>query len=293
MTTSSLAPACTMIRYRLLLSLCLASSSAALSACTVVVDSDRVQCKTDRDCTSRGPAYAGSVCTQSVCQPDPTWSCLDGANDDEVAVGTVHVAMTMKDLLNANPVAGVRLTLCAKLDGNCDFPLNQFQSNDAGQLDVELPVGFDGYFQTEGGGVYPTMFFPPNTRKQRAPSELPMVPATFFPTMVTQISGQAVAADRSVVMTTALDCRGRPVAGMTLTSQQVDDRTTSYVLQDALPSRYASTTDASGAGGFVNIKAGAVVVTSTIAATGRVAGTVAVQARPGHLSMALVVPTGG
>jgi hypothetical protein len=282
-----------MIRYRLLLSLCLASSSVAFSACSVVIDSDRVQCKADRDCTSRGPAYAGSVCTNSVCQPDPTWACLDGSNDDEVPTGTVHVAMTMKDLLNANPVTGVRLTLCAKLDGNCDFPLNQFQSNDQGQLDVELPVGFDGYFQTEGGGMYPTMFFPPNTRKQRAPSELPMVPLTFFPTMVTQISGQAVAADRTVVMTTALDCRGKTAAGMTLTSQQVDERTTSYVIQDALPSRIATTTDSSGAGGFVNIKAGTVVVTSTIAATGRVAGTVAVQARPGHLSMALVVPTGG
>lgn len=282
-----------MIRYRLLLSLCLASSGAALSACTVVVDSDREQCKTDRDCTSRGPAYAGSICSHSMCQPDPTWACLDRSEVDEVPIGTVQVAMSMTDLLSTNPVTGVRLTLCAKLDANCDFPLNQFQSNEAGQLVVELPVGFDGYFQTEGGGVYPTMFFPPNTRKQRAPSELPMVPANFFRTMVTQISGQNVAADRSVVMTTALDCRGKPVAGMMLTSPQVDELTTSYVLQDSLPSSIALTTDGTGAGGFVNIKAGTVVVTSTIAATNRVAGTVAVQARPGYLSMALVVPTGG
>ena len=29
----------------------------------------------------------------------------------------------------------------------------------------------------EGGGIYPTLFFPPNTHKQRDASVLPMVPA--------------------------------------------------------------------------------------------------------------------
>lgn len=293
MKTPSFAPACTMTRYRLLLSLCLVSSGVALSACSVVVDSDRVQCKTNADCTSRGSAFAGSVCSSdSVCQPDPTWSCLTGSGDDDDPTGTVHVAMSMTDLLSQKPVAGVRLTLCAKLDANCDFPLNQFQSNDAGQLDVELPAGFDGYFQTEGGGVYPTMFFPPNTRKQRAPSELPMVPTNFFATMFSQISGP-VTSDRSVIMTTALDCRGKPAAGMLLASPQADEHTVGYVLQGGLPSRTSATTDETGAGGFVNIKAGSAVVTSTIAANGVLAGTVAVQTRPGHLSMVLVVPTGG
>jgi len=94
-------------------------------------------------------------------------------------------------------------------------------------------------------------------------------------------------------MTTALNCLGAPAAGMVLASSQVDDHTVTYFLQGGLPSLSAPSTDESGAGGFVNIKAGDAVLTSTIAATNRLAGTVAVQTRPGHLTMVLIVPTGG
>jgi hypothetical protein len=155
-----------------------------------------------------------------------------------------------------------------------------------------LPAGFDGYFQTEGDGIYPTLFFPPNTRKQRAASTLPMVPTSFFKTMFSGI-GASVSSDRTVIMTTALNCLGAPAAGMVLASSQVDDHTVTYFLQGGLPSLTAPTTDESGAGGFVNIKAGGAVLTSTIAATNRLTGTVGVQTRPGHLTMVLVLPTGG
>jgi len=280
-----------MNRYRLLSCLCLGLSFASLSACTVVVDGDRVQCKTDSDCTVRGTAYAGSVCTESICHPDPTWACLDETPATEDPTGTVHVDMSMEDLISQKPVPSVRFTLCAKLDANCLFPIAQYQSNEAGKLNVEMPAGFDGYFQTDGGGVYPTMFFPPSTRKQRASSTLPMVPTSFFGIMFSQISGP-VSEDRSVVMTTALDCQARPATGMALSSPQADERTVTYVIQGGLPSRTAGTTDATGNGGFVNIKAGSVVVTSTMAGNNRPVGTVAVQTRPGYLTMVLVMPTG-
>lgn len=279
-----------MIRYRFLFPLCLGLFSVATSACSLVVDSERVQCKTDRDCVSRG-AGAGSVCTNSICEPDPTWSCLDQATSDDTPTGTVHLNMTMEDVRSQTAVAGVTLTLCAKVDANCDFPLAQYQSNADGKLDVEIPAGFDGYFQSEGGDVYPTMFFPPNTRKQRASTTLPIVPTSFFKVMFSNIAG-TVSNDRSVIMTTALDCRGKAAAGMILASPQADDSTVSYVLQGGLPSHTASTTDETGAGGFVNIKAGSAVVTSTIGTNNRLVGTVAVQTRPGHLTMVLVMPTG-
>lgn len=269
----------------------LALMAATGSACSVVVDDGRVQCKTDSDCAARGPAFAGSVCMDSVCQPDPTWACLDQPNTDEVAAGTVHVVFTVADLLSQRPIAGIRLTLCAKLDANCTFPIAQYQSNSAGELDVELPAGFDGYFQTVGDGIYPTLFFPPNTRKQRAPSTLPMVPEGFFGQMFAQL-GTSVSSDRTVIMTTALDCVGRPAAGMILSSPQADQDTVTYFLQGGLPSRSAPATDETGAGGFVNVKSGTAVITSTIAAIDRLAGTVAVQTRPGHLTMVLVLPDG-
>jgi len=37
--------------------------------CSLSVDTNRVQCTTDDDCTRRGPTFAGSICEQSLCRP--------------------------------------------------------------------------------------------------------------------------------------------------------------------------------------------------------------------------------
>jgi len=178
-----------MTGFHSLFSLCLATLCVAGSACSVTLDSDRVQCQTDYDCAARGPAYTSFVCSNSMCGPDPTWSCLDEASTEASPSGTVHVVLTTVDLLSKKPIPGVSLTLCAKLDANCLFPIAQYQSSQAGVLDVEMPAGFDGYLQTEGDGLYPMLFFPPNTRKQRAPGTLPMVANSFFEMMFTDVGG--------------------------------------------------------------------------------------------------------
>jgi hypothetical protein len=177
------------------------------------------------------------------------------------------------------------------MDANCLFPTAQYESDQGGQLDVEMPVGFDGYFQTDGEGLYPMLFFPPSTRKQRAPGTLPMVANSFFGIMFSDVGGP-VSSDRTAIMTTAMDCVGRPAAGMILTTAQSDERTVGYVVQGGLPSRTALATDGSGAGGFVNIRLGDAVITSTLAATNRLVGTVGVQTRSGYLTMVLVMPNG-
>jgi hypothetical protein len=155
-----------------------------------------------------------------------------------------------------------------------------------------MPAGFDGYLQTEGDGLYPMLFFPPNTRKQRAPGTLPMVANSFFEMMFTDVGGP-VSEDRTAIMTTALECVGRPAAGLMLATPQADERTVGYVTQGGLPSRTAPATDGSGTGGFVNIKLGNAVITSTLAASNRLVGTAGVQTRAGYLTMVLVVPNGG
>lgn len=285
---------CYMTQYRWLSLLCLGICGAT-SACSLYVDADRVQCKTDAECSERGPAFAGSTCRNSLCQPiiDETWTCLDQPASGDTSSATVHVNLNVVDLLSEKPLAALSLTLCAKLDANCSFPIAQYQSNDAGQIDVEMPSGFDGYFQAVGTGIYPTLIFPPNTSKQRAPSTLPIVPASFFGTMFRGLGVTSIGDERSVILTTALDCLGRPAPGMILDGKPTDDNTVSYVLQGGLPSPTAPTTDDTGSGGFVNIKAGSAVITSTIAASNRLAGTVGVQTRTGYLTMVLVMPSGG
>ncbi len=278
----------------------LAIFGAVSPACSLYVDGDRQQCEQDTDCQALGSEYAAYLCKDSLCQApqapvtpetpvDPKWACLDGAGTEPVT-GSVRVSITLVDMLSQKPLAGVALALCSKLDGACQFPiLPLYESSPSGQLEVEIPATFDGYFQASGADIYPTLIFPPSTRRQRAPSTIPLVPASFFPTMV---RGTTVAENRSVVITTALDCLARPAGGLTLTSPDADAQTFSYVIAGGLPSRSATATDDSGSGGFMNVPAGPFLVKSALADSGRPVGAAAVQSRPGHISMVLIMPTG-
>lgn len=279
---------CHMTRNRSLTML--AMLCAATSACSVYVDGGREQCKKDIDCEALG--YAGYLCQESMCKApiDQTWACLDKPAASETVTGTVHVGVSFVDLLSTKALTGVVLSLCNKLDGDCILPIKTYQSAE-GPVDIEMPAGFDGYFQASGAGIYPTLIFPPSTRRQRAPNTIPLVPASFYPTMV-RGSGATVAEDRSMVITTALDCLGRPAAGLSLSSPQADDATVSYVLAGGMPSRVLTVTDDSGGGGFVNIPAGGALIKSTLAANGRPVGTAGVQTRPGYVSMVLLMPDG-
>jgi hypothetical protein len=275
---------------RLLSSCLFLTLGAASAACTVAVDSGREQCRANADCAAKGAAYADYVCKDSVCQPDPTWACLDNTSPYVAASGTVRTVFTFQDLLSQQSLPGVHLTLCAKLDADCSMPINQYVSNQDGQITVDMPGTFDGYFQTEGDGIYPSLYFAPNGHQQSAPTVLPVVPASFFGMMFSGL-GTAVAPDRTAIMTTALDCLARPASNLTLSASQLDDKSVAYYLKGGLPSGSATATDKDGAGGFVNVKAGNAVVTSMLG--GKVVGSVGVQTRPGHLTMVLVLPDNG
>jgi hypothetical protein len=199
--------------------------------------------------------------------------------------------MTSVDLLSQKPLSGVAFSLCAKTDSLCSFPLAQAQSNGLGQIDIDLPAGFDGYLQAEGAGIYPTLIFPPSTRIQRTASTLPLVPGSFYSTLITGVGATAVE-DRSMVLVTGLDCQGIPAAGLSLTSPQSDSQTVAFTVVGGLPSRVASSTDESGGGGFVNLPAGATIINATLAASNRPVGTAGILTRPGYLSMVVIMPSG-
>jgi hypothetical protein len=283
-----------MIRNRSLLFI-FAILGATSSACSIYVDSDRHQCKVQKDCQAFGSAYAAYECKDSICQApeapvDQTWTCLDAPS--ETVTGSVHVNITLVDLVKQTPLEGVTLSLCAKIDGDCSLPLQpQYVSNSAGQIDVVMPAGFAGYFQADGAGIYPSLIFPPSTRKQRAPSTIPLMAYDFYKTMMSGVKA-TVAADRSVILMTALDCLGRPAAGLQLSSPDIDDQTVSYLIAGGMPSRTVTVTDESGNGGFVNVPTGSVIINSTLEAGNRPVGTAGVQARAGRVSMAIIMPNG-
>jgi len=200
-----------MTRFRSCFSLFLIAASLAVSACSLTVESDRVQCKSDKDCAARGhPMSTGSAPKKSASLIQPGPASAKRAN--RIGSETVRVTFKTVDLKTQTLLTGVRLTLCAKMDANCQGPIATYQSNPEGNIEVDMPKGFDGYFQTEGDGLYPMLFFPPSTRQQLPSSKLPIVTTNFVGMMFSGVGGP-IKADRTRSVSDGFELLGQSGKG--------------------------------------------------------------------------------
>ena len=156
------------------------AAAAALSAaaCSLLLDTSPVQCKTAADCDSRGGAFVGMACENNVCVAAEAgagadagqdadagadvdaapvdagpWGCLGNVVSPAPGQNDVNVIVPLVDLSTQKPVtaADVFARICAKIDVSCSNPLTSgdagvILSPDAnGLLHLTLPNGFDGY----------------------------------------------------------------------------------------------------------------------------------------------------
>jgi hypothetical protein len=133
-----------------------------LSGCTLLLDAGETQCQTDVDCTSRGGAFAGSICADSVCvrpasdaghdakteagktphrdahvardsPPDSrgdtkpgeagAFACLGHHPFPTASKSSVSFAMTLTDYFTSAPVTSVSVAVCVNpTDPSCALP---------------------------------------------------------------------------------------------------------------------------------------------------------------------------
>ena len=265
----------------------------ATSACSVAVDPDRVQCETNSDCSARGSAFAGSVCIESLCQPDPKWSCVGQPRPTATSSGPFQAPFLIQHLITQNPLTGVNATLCRKLDVTCDKILGgDILTDEAGKVSLAVTSGFDGYARFQSPEIAPALYFfnPPVI------SDLPQFSLSIGgPEVIALLALQAGVQqqpDRGVLLINARDCTGAPAAGVQLTSSEDDALAQSFYSVQGLPSDKATATDSSGYGGVLNAATGTITVTGTVAATGLELGRVTLLAQANTLTYGAVVPDG-
>jgi hypothetical protein len=263
----------------------------AVSACSLALDADREQCVTDADCAGLAELSEG-VCVDSLCRarPEPGWACLDPAVSAlrPSVPAEVRVLIPFTELLTAEAAPGVNLRACDREDTQCQRPLATATADPSGSAIVDLPGGFDGYFQWESANVAPAMYF----------LGVPLVRDTVFPIIV--VARQAYEAliaqfddiiveGRSDVLLTVLDCDGTPAIGAGLTVPEADSAVQIFYIADGL---FAPNLTATGAGGLArvfNIPPGQGSITAWLP-DGREIGTVRLFTRPGVSALANVGP---
>jgi hypothetical protein len=265
----------------------------SVSACSLVVDGDRVQCSTNADCTARGASFTGSTCIDSVCVGEAKWACLGVPVKPQTAPGPFRVPFIVQHLVTQTRLEGVKVTLCRKLDVTCSDPLSEELFTDSeGQVTVSVTAGFEGYayFQSPStvDGLY---FFNPGVFADLPPVTVQTGSAQVMTLLASQ-AGAMQAMDRGVILLSARDCLGAPAAGVIFSTEGSDAAAVPFYAKDGLPSNDAVRTDSAGYGGLLNAAAGSVTFTAKVESTGRTLGQATLLAKAGAITYGSVVPDG-
>jgi hypothetical protein len=253
-----------------------------------------VQCKTDADCTSRGPAFADSVCEASVCKPKPKpdgFECLDVPPEPPGAQsGTYTVNLFLRDTVSQEPKGGVKARACKRLDPECISTTGDVTTNADGRVSISLPAGFEGYLQFEGTEIATTLYFFDPPLSSDISELLVSVNSPMTAAGLVQLTGATPNPDLGVVLVTTFDCEGAAASGVTVAPGAVGDAAKLFYVRNGLPDTTKTVTDETGYAGIVNAMPGTASFTSTI--DDLTIGSVTVQVKKGAQTLARITPHG-
>jgi len=231
----------------------------------------------------------------------------------------------------AIPLAGLRGRVCGKLDVDCTNPLFTGVTDAGGALEFDVPTGragFDGYVELVSPAAPCTdsaLFGPasgqicallpgcdsqsPDDRCQVAPYvrtlqffNPPIAAALPQPLTLNIISSPALLGlvrasganfdpGSGHVLLTALDCAGKPAAGVAYSMRQGAGKVLEMYMESGVLTRARTETDATGMGGFSLVPPGFVDISAYNSSGARVGG-VGVVAAPFTLTSTVLVPSG-
>jgi hypothetical protein len=264
-----------------------------LAGCSLLISADEKQCSIDTDCAARGAAFTGSSCTDHVCV-DKTWGCLGSASpspDAGTSGPTATFQIKIISLVTGKPSPSVSLRVCSSYDfacGSTQAPISPDATT--GLVKLTVPVPFAGYFEVTSPGAITTLLFPP--AQLRDGYDYPLLRLIPLQTLAGYAATFGTTLDMNLghLILEAFDCQHASAAGI---SEAIDlelPSTRRFYVRDGLPSKTATTTDAAGLAGYVNLATGTVTVTGTLASTKQKIGSRSVIIRPGALSICILGP---
>jgi len=269
----------------------LAASASLLASCSLIVDAERVQCRTKADCTARGGAFADAICVESVCQIDPAWACLSATPTTSTQEPPYKVTLLLRDVVDQSPFKGsAQAKLCRKLDVDCAAPVASATSGDGGTVTFSVEVkGFSGYAKVQADGIVPTLYFfnPSIDRDTTVPVSLPTVQQNQG---LLFTLGHPAAPGHGNVVISSEDCTGAPGIGVSYSTPNADAMTVPFYTVQSLPSTAAMATDGAGFGGLVNVPVGAATVVANLASTRVELAKVSLLVQEGAITYSTVGP---
>ncbi|MDB4987444.1 MAG: hypothetical protein JWN04_2622 [Myxococcaceae bacterium] len=277
-----------------LTALTLIASALGMGGCSLIVDSEKTQCKVDADCSTFSDASAlacqEGLCVAATALPPSEWTCLDTPPAPTMLPGPFQVTLQAKHMVSQTGLSGVAARACRTLDVGCSAPQGTGTTDADGKVTMSLPAAFRGYVALDRSDLMPTMYFfnPPIDHDQDI-GEVQMG-EPFIGTGLSQQTGAVQKADRGIVLISAYNCQQHGSAGISFSSANADADTTRFYSAGSLPSITASATDVDGFGGFINAPAGGMTIDAVRTSDQRSIGAVSILVKAGGLTITRVSP---
>ena len=217
--------------------------SFLFASCSLTVDADRVQCRTNADCAARGGAFAGAICVDSLCQVDPAWACLStGTPAASTQEPPYKLIVQVRGVVDQAPKVGAQVKLCRKLDVDCASPIATGVSDNGGTVNFSVDMkGFTGYVHVQSDGFVPSLFFfnPPIDRDTTTPVSLA---STLENQGLLFTLGRQPSPGHGNIVISSRDCTGVPAAGVSYSSPNADAMTSTFYTVADLPTGAATAT---------------------------------------------------
>lgn len=285
----------------------LAVAAVALAGCSLVFDTEQVQCETADDCAARGLAGA---CVDHVCVEaqgtggqgggggaDVRWGCLGQVDWPEPQLGTMVTLRTQFEMASAGaPIPDdIVVHFCSALDIDCTAPIaGPIPMPSDGLLTVQVESGTRGYYQLGGPSIMPTLLYLSRpAQAEPTPIEddrVTLVTPAFYQSLIGAV-GFPDDPTRGTLLTITIDCEGRPAAGVGISSPEVDTSSTPFYFVNQIPSPNTTQTDVSGYAGIIYMPPGTGTVEAHLVADDRWIGVSSFQIRPGTLTNVAIEPT--
>jgi hypothetical protein len=286
------------------------ATAMVTSGCSLLLQLDGEQCRTDSDCVQSG---LGAACSQGVCGSSPgkvtsascgsvptcaktetcfkeqcapstlvqPFACERPHGDPSAAVSlTLHIT----DYLSNKPVDGLVVRACPVADVLCQAPVATVEGND-GSADVvlHLPYGFAGFLDLTAKDTIETLFYFGKPLVGTVDKAMTLAGSSAIDGLAALALQANVTIDRSAGITfaQAFDCEGKAAGGIRF---EASEAANSFFVVNGLPSLDAQLTvrdeaaNAAG-GGFFNLQPGFAVFTARVGTNGPKLGEYNAQVR--------------
>jgi hypothetical protein len=266
-------------------------------------------CSTSSAAVNETPTDAGTA-DAAPTEPKGDFTCLGKISYPAPATTTANISMKNPKAENNQPAVGLTVKACAIDDTTCAKPLATAPTtkDDGIAAFPALPLGatgFGGYFEATIAGEPPNLNFVSPPIYRDVPYQRIYYSGEIYKTLLDSIS---VIADptRGAVLIEPHDCTefkdgkwchgdpgcvGHVPGGVSFDLDVKDAKIVrAYIVIPKISTTATATMEGFG-GGFINVPAGPVTLTSKVEATGAVVGTMKLFVRAGALSLVTAAPT--